>query len=199
LVYFIFKRILGLLAWIFVKKVEGIQNIPKKGPFIIAFNHDSYLDPFLMAYYIIIKTNQKIHFIAYRGRFSFFGETIIKKWSGTILVRYNKKEIKAALEEAISILKKGGIVGIFPGASHHGLTKPRTGVARIALAAKCPVLPVVINGAKEAMPLYSLIPRRIKHVSLQFKKVMTFKKTQNNFDAIAQKIAQAILSGLKQK
>jgi len=198
LVYPIFKRILYLLARIFVKKVEGIENIPKKGPFIVASNHTSYLD-ILIAHYIIRKTNQKIHFIVFTGRFSFFGETIIKKWLGCIPIRYNKKEIKVALEEAVSILKKGGIVGIFPAAPQNDLTKPKTGVVRIALAAKCPVLPVVIIGANEALPPSSFIPRRLKHVSLQFKKPMTLKKTQKNLDVIAQKISRVILLGLKQK
>ena len=199
LVYPIIKSVVLLLVKLFLKEIKGIENIPKKGPFIVAANHDSYLDPLLIAYYIVKKTNQKVHFIAYRGRFSFFGNFLIKKWAGCILIRYNKKEIKAALEEAVSILKKGGIVGIFPAAPHHDLTKPKTGVARIALTAKCPVLPVILKGTEEIMATPSLIPRRIRHAALQFKKPITFKKTQKNFNVIAHKIAQIILLGVKQK
>ena len=197
MVYPIFKRIVALLVKLFLKEVKGIENIPKKGPFIVASNHDSYLDPLLLAYYIVKITNQKVHFIAYRGRFSFFGNFIIKKWVGCILIRYNKKEISAALKEAVSILKKGGIVGIFLAAPYHNLAKPKTGVARIALTAKCPVLPAILKGTKEIMPAPSLIPCRIRYASLQFKKLMTFKKTEKNIKLVAHKIAQVILLGSK--
>lgn len=199
LVYPIFKRIVLLLVKLFLKEIKGIENIPKKGPFIVASNHYSFLDPFLLGYYIVKKTNQKVHFIAYRGRFTFLGDLIIKRWAGCILIRYNKKEIKAALEEAVSILKKGGIVGIFLAAPYHDLTKPKTGVARIALTAKCSVLPAILKGTEEIMPTHSLIPRRIRHASLQFKKPIAFKKTQKNFNTLTHKIAKVILLGVKQK
>lgn len=199
MVYPISKKLARFIIALFVKKVKGLENIPKEGPFIVASNHESFLDPILLDYYIVKKINQKVHFIAYRGRFSFFGNTIIKKWAGCILLRYNKKEIGAALKEARAILENGGIVGIFPAAPYHNLRKPETGVARIALDAQCSILPVAIVGTKEIMPTPSLIPRCIKHASLQFMKPLTFKKSQKNLKIVANKVGQVILSGLKQK
>lgn len=199
LVYPIFKRVILVLVKLFSKEVKGLENIPKKGPFIVAANHNSILDGFLLGYYVLKKTDQKIHFIAYRGRFNFFGNFLIKKWAGCILVRYNKKEISAAMKEAVSILKKGGIIGIFPTAAHSDLSKFKTGVARIALTAQCPVLPVIIKGTEEIMPMPSLIPRRIRHASIEYKKLMTFKKTQKNVNLVTQKIAQVISHGLKEE
>lgn len=199
MVYPIFKRTILPIFKVFLKEVKGIENIPLKGPFIVAANHDSYLDPLLIAYYVINKTNQKIHFIAYKGRFAFLGNFLIKKWAGCILIRYNKKEIDAALKEAVSILKNSGIVGIFPAAPHHELTNPKTGVARIALAAGCPVLPVAISGTEEIMPAPSLMPRRFKYASLHFGKPILFKKIQKNIRETAKKIAKVILRGLNKK
>lgn len=199
MVYPISKRLIAPLVKLFLKEVKGIENIPKKGPFIVASNHSSFLDPLLLDYYIVKITNQKVHFMAYRGRFAFLGNFIIKKWAGCILVRYNKKEIKSAIEEAVSILKKGGIVGIFPAAPHYKLSKPKTGVARIALAAKCPVLPAILKGVKESFFPRSFIPRRIRHALVEFKGSIVFGKKQKSLNFVANKIARVILCGLKQK
>ncbi|MBW2975968.1 1-acyl-sn-glycerol-3-phosphate acyltransferase [Candidatus Woesearchaeota archaeon] len=199
MVYPISKKIVGLLVKLFLKEVKGTENIPKKGPFIVASNHRSYLDPLLLMYYIIKKTNQKVHFIAYRGRFDFLGELIIKKWAGCIPIRYNKEEISAALKEAVSILGEGGIVGIFPAAPHQNLSKPETGIARIALTAKCAILPAILKGTEEIMPAPSLIPHQVKCASLQFKKPMVFKESQTNLKFVANKVAQVILEGVKTK
>jgi len=199
LVYPIFKR--AVLPWLklFLKDTKGIENIPKKGPFIVASNHDSVLDPLLLLYSIVKRTNQKIHFITHQGRFGFFGKYIIKKWAGCILIRYNKKDISAAMEEAVSVLKNRGIVGIFPAGGYGDLLKSKTGVARIALAAQCPVLPVIIKGMDEVMPLPSIIPRRFRFASVQFKKPMIFKKTQKNVNLVTKKIVEVISRGLNQK
>lgn len=189
LVYPVARKIVWLFVKLFVKEMKGMENIPRKGPFIVAANHESYLDPLLLAYYIMRKTNQKIHFIAYGGRFSFLGKFIIKKWAGCILIRYNKQEIKEALEEAISILKKGGIVGIFPAAPDNDLARPRTGVARIALGANCQVLPVVIKGTGRIMPSPSLIPKHVRCAYLEFRKPLEFEK-EKNFHYVTQEIAR---------
>ncbi len=204
MVYPVAKRVVRPIIWLLLKEAKGLENIPKNGPFIVASNHSSFLDPLLLAYFIIKSTNQKVHFIAYGGRFSFLGDLIIKKWAGCILIRYNKKEIENALEEAVSILKKGGIVGIFPAAPDHDLARPKTGVARIAIKAKCPVLPVAIKGTESIMPAPSLFPRSIRRASLQFQSLIAFKKAQNkktqkNINAFAHKVAKAISSGLNQK
>jgi len=197
--YPILKIIVLPLVKLLIKEVKGIENIPKKGPFIVTSNHSSFLDPLLLGYYIIKKTNQKIHFIAYRGRFAFLGKFIIKKWLGVILLRYNKKEISVALEEAVSILKKEGIVGIFLAPEpNYSLAKPKTGIARIALDAKCPVLPVILRGVKESTFPHSIILRRIRHASVIYKKPLVFKKTGKNIKSVANKIARVILLGLKQ-
>jgi 1-acyl-sn-glycerol-3-phosphate acyltransferase len=198
LVYLTLKTFLAVLVGLFLKDVKGIENIPKKGPFILVSNHNSSLDPYLLDHYIIKKTNQKVHFIAYTERFAYLGNFLIKKWAGCIPIRYNKKEISIAMEEAVSILKKGGIVGICPTAASRDLSKFKTGAARIALAAKCPVLPAIIKGTEEIMPLPSLMPRRFKHASIQYKKLMTFKKTEKDVKLVTKKIAQVISGELEQ-
>lgn len=198
MVYPIFKRIVSPLVKLFLKEVKGIENIPKKGPFIVAANHYSYIDPLLIGYYIVKKTNQKIHFISLRGRFEFFGDLIIRRWGGCISIEYNPQEITAGLEEANICLKKGCIVGIFPIGPGYSPDKPGTGVARLALKAKCPVLPVALKGTKETMPIPSLMPRKFQHITLDFKKPLIFTST-NKVKKVTKIVQEAILPGINGK
>ena len=199
MVYPIFRWILLLLVKLFVKDVKGTENIPKKGPFIVAANHYSYLDPFLIGCYIVKKTNQKIHYIALRGgRFEFFGDFIIRRWAGSISIQYNRQGIAAGLEEANICLKKRGIVGIFPIGPGYSPDKPGTGVARLALTAKCPVLPVTLKGTKETMPIPSLVPRKFRHITLNYKKLLIFTST-NKVKRITKIVQEAILPGVNGK
>jgi 1-acyl-sn-glycerol-3-phosphate acyltransferase len=50
MVYPIGKRIIPpLVRMIWVKEVSGLENLPKEGGFIVAANHESYMDHFLMS------------------------------------------------------------------------------------------------------------------------------------------------------
>ena len=196
MVYPIFRYVLRFLVWLFSTQVEGIEFIPRKGPFIVAANHASFLDPLLLACAVIKKTDQKVHFIAYRGRFSYLGDFIIRRWAGCILVRYNKKEIAAALSQAGALLREGAIVGIFPGAPHHDLRRPKKGVALLALAARCPVLPAAITGTDEILPSPSIVPRRVRHARIRYMEPIMFCESGQTVDVAAKEIGGIILAGL---
>ena len=64
MVYPISKQILKLIKAVFVKQTRGLNNLPKKGPFILAVNHASYLDPALVYAVVINKLNTKVHSIS---------------------------------------------------------------------------------------------------------------------------------------
>ena len=160
MVYPITKRTLVPLTRLFLKDAKGVENIPKEGPFIITSNHESYLDPFFIIAVIMPRINKKVHFLANKGRYwDFFGNVIARDWAGCILLEGRKEK---ALKEALSALKKGGVVGIFI----EGITsldgtlqKGKTGVVRLALTAKVPVLPVGLIDTIKIAPRDTLIPR----------------------------------------
>lgn len=164
MVYPVLKVTLFPLLRLFLKDVKGTENIPKKGPYIITANHESYLDPFFIASVIIPITNKKIHFLAVKGRFwDMWGDRIANGWAGAVCLDYGKEK---AFKELSSLLKEGKTVGIFTSQkSLDGkLKKGKTGVMELALKSRVPILPIGLIGVYEIAPRYKLIPnfRRAK-------------------------------------
>ncbi|MEK6948662.1 MAG: lysophospholipid acyltransferase family protein [Nanoarchaeota archaeon] len=160
MVYPIAKRILFRPIRLFLKEVAGMKNIPKKGPFIITSNHESYLDPFFICSVVIPLLNKKIHFLAMKGRFwDLFGDRISRRWAGCVCLDKGKEK---AFRNLLSLLNNGEIAGIFIEGqrSQDGeLQKGKTGVVRLALEAQVPILPIGLIGTSEIARGNSLIPR----------------------------------------
>lgn len=120
---------------------------PKKTGYVAAFNHSHIMDPL----HLISHEWRIVHYLAKKELFS----TPIGNWfhSGMqeILVDRQAKGNDGAVEYAVEMLRKGHIVGIFP----EGTTKKKgrrellpahKGVARLALKARVPIVPVGISG-----------------------------------------------------
>ncbi len=172
MVYPITKRTLFSLFGLFVKEVTGIENFPKNGAFVLVSNHVSYIDSTLLIRAVVHDRNKKVHFIANAkstARRNFFwyvfgGERLLKRWAGVIpLHEENKREV---LDDAMQYLKKGEIVGIFPNPKMHPEENkmPKTGVARLVLRAKVPLIPVGISGTYGLLPFRRIIPKRFKRI-----------------------------------
>ena len=62
--YWIFRKtIIPIIKALFIKQVNGIEKLPKKGPYIIALNHTSYMDPAILAAAILPHLKKPLHFI----------------------------------------------------------------------------------------------------------------------------------------
>lgn len=170
MVYPIAKLFIPILQAVFVKKITGLENIPRKGPFILAANHQSHLDGIILGMYVVQRTDQKVHFLAKKEFTGYFGKTI-EKWVYTkwVEVLYVEKEGtkgkgQKAIAKATTILNKGAIMGIFPEGSRTydgSLLEGRTGIVRIILGAKkeIPVIPVGIRDTYKMLPRNKIIPR----------------------------------------
>ena len=166
---------------IFVKDIRGLENIPEGSGFIISSNHSSYLDIILMSAVLTIKKNLVIRYLAKKELFSYWIFRKLQKIFHGIPIDRELKG-KEALRHAIKALKKGDIVGIYPegGRSLTGkIQRGKTGVARLALWASVPVVPVGIKGAFELMPQGKIIPKFRKNIVLKIGKPMYFKKYSN--------------------
>jgi len=175
MVFPILKITLFPVTRLFIRKYSGLENLPSP-PFILAANHGSYLDPFLMSAVVVPKIDKKIHYLAMKGRFwNFFGDHISREWAACVPVDEGKKK---ALDDLTKCLKKGNIVGIFPGGARTldgHLTRGKTGAVRLALNANVPIVPVGILGAYKIAPRDKLIPR-LKRCELKFGKPIYYKK-----------------------
>lgn len=146
-----------ILKFYFRARIEGRENIPKEGAYIVVANHTSFLDPFLIG----TTVPRIIHYLAY----AYFYYHPVCHWYckrvHNIPLKKDGKDI-SALKQALRVLKDGELLGIFPegGRSETGqLGKGEPGVALIALKAKVPILPVGIRGAYEAFPKGSKFPK----------------------------------------
>jgi len=159
--YWVFKAVLKpLLRALYGIKVEGLDNVPKKGPAIIAANHLSFLDSFFIPLVVRWRT---VTYLAKADYFKSWKTAWFFRMAGQIPTeREGGKKSEAALNTALGVLKEGSLLGIYPegtrspnGKLHRG----RTGVARLALAAGTPIVPCGLVGTPEVMPIDAKLPR----------------------------------------
>ncbi|MFI1605929.1 lysophospholipid acyltransferase family protein [Streptomyces griseofuscus] len=180
--YYLLKYVLlgPLLRLVFRPRIEGLDHVPATGPAIIAGNHLSFSDHFLMP--AILK--RRITFLAkaeyftgpgVKGRLTAF----FFRSAGQIPVDRSGKEAgQAAIREGLRVLDKGELLGIYPEGtrSHDGrLYKGKVGVAVMALRAGVPVIPCAMIGTFEAQPPGRALPR-VRPVTIRFGKPLDFSR-----------------------
>lgn len=173
--------ILGpLLRLLFRPRIEGLENIPEDGAAIVAGNHLSFSDHFLMP--AILK--RRITFLAKAEYFTGPGvkgrlTAAFFRSAGQIPVdRSGKDAGQAALREGLGVLSKGELLGIYPEGtrSHDGrLYKGKVGVAAMALGAGVPVVPCAMVGTFEIQPPGQKIPK-IRRVTIRFGRPLDFSR-----------------------
>ncbi|MGY0488017.1 lysophospholipid acyltransferase family protein [Streptomyces sp. WG-D5] len=173
--------ILGpLLRLIFRPRIEGLEHIPESGAAIVAGNHLSFSDHFLMP--AIIK--RRITFLAKAEYFTGPGikgrlTAAFFRSAGQIPVDRSGKEAgQAAIREGLGVLRRGELLGIYPEGtrSHDGrLYKGKVGVAAMALKAQAPVVPCAMIGTFEAQPPGQKIPK-MRRVTIRFGKPLDFSR-----------------------
>jgi 1-acyl-sn-glycerol-3-phosphate acyltransferase len=165
--YWIFKAILKpLLLATYDLRVEGLENVPRKGPAIIAANHLSFLDSFFIP--LMIK-RRKVTYLAKADYFNSWKTAWFFRMVGQIPIeRDDKSQAREALRAGVDVLKAGNLLGIYPEGTRSAdgrLYRGRTGVARLALAAHVPVVPCGLIGTQEVMPKNAKLPR-LRHVTI---------------------------------
>ena len=146
----IFKKTIFPFVRLFIDQVNGAENIPQKGPFILTSNHQTYLDSLLLSSVIIPINDKKIHFLASRNIFcNIIGDRLARVWIGCIPL-WNGKD--KAFMEMLSLVDKSEIVGIYIEGkkSHDGeLNKGKTGIVKLALKSHTPILPIGLVGLSD--------------------------------------------------
>jgi 1-acyl-sn-glycerol-3-phosphate acyltransferase len=178
--YWVIKAILKpLLRALYRIRIEGLENVPKKGPAIIAANHLSFLDSFFIP--LVVK-RRKVTYLAKADYFKSWKTSWFFKMVGQIPTeREGGKKSEGALNAALDVLKNGDLLGIYPEGTRSPdgrLFRGRTGVARLALAADVPVIPCGLVGTEQVMPKEAKLPRlrgRFE-VKLRFGKPLDFSR-----------------------
>jgi len=154
------KILLPLFRKYFHLKVEGTENLPE-GNYILAPNHQSFLDGFLLIASLPDKDLKNTFFMAEEIYFPEGPVRELGKRFHVITVNVNK-DLKGSLIKTASVLRHNKNVVIFPeGArTRDGRLLPfKKTFAILAKELNIPVVPVVIKGAFEAYPIGSLFPK----------------------------------------
>ncbi len=145
MLYYILKVIaVPIFSLLFLPKIKGRENIPKTGSVIVYSNHTSLLDPIILGCFL----PRKVYFMAKRELFRcrLFGAFLRKL--GAFPVNRGTADI-SAIKQALQILKKGKVFGIFPEGTRNktgDLKSFAHGVASIAHHSKAVTVPVAITG-----------------------------------------------------
>lgn len=157
--------VIGFLARILFRvRVEGVEHVPRTGPFIMVANHCSNLDPPIIGWATGHRIGRIIHFMA---------KAEMKRWpiagwlaskSAVIFVRRGEAD-RDAQRAALAALRDGRPIALFPEGtrSRDGRLKAgRDGAAFLAMRSGAPVLPVGIAGTQRIFPGRSRIPRFVR-------------------------------------
>ncbi len=145
LVYYTGWTFFRLVTKIFFRiKISGKENFPKTGGFILASNHQSYLDPPVVGSW----APRVVYFMTKSELFE-------NRLLGWYLTNTNARPVKRgvmdrqAIKTTLDIIKDGHGMTIFPEGTRSvsgELLEPKAGIGMIAVKAQCPIIPAYVNG-----------------------------------------------------
>jgi 1-acyl-sn-glycerol-3-phosphate acyltransferase len=195
MIYYISRSILWLLFKIcFRYEVRYAENIPGKGPFIIASNHLSFLDPAAAGFI----TKRQVCFLA---RADLFNGVLFKRWAqsvGVIPINRGRFDL-SAIKGSLARLRKGYIVALFPEGTRSkdgSIKDPKSGVGFLAVKANVPVVPILIKGSDKALPAHAIMIR-FKPVEVRIAKpvaptMFLQKDGEYDYQAMSEEIMERI-------
>jgi 1-acyl-sn-glycerol-3-phosphate acyltransferase len=151
-----------LFAPVMRMEVSGLEHLPREGAVILAANHVTNFDVFPMQFALP-------RVIFFMGKAELFRnpvmDIILRNLSAFPVNRGEKDGW--AMRHAARVLQHGHLLGMFPEGTRskgRGLSVAKTGTARMALEAKCPILPVAVRGSDQ---FFRRFPRRTEvHIAV---------------------------------
>jgi 1-acyl-sn-glycerol-3-phosphate acyltransferase len=207
--YWVTKYTLGIsLKIIFRPWSRGRRNMPRRGPVILASNHLSFADHFFGP----LPLPRKVVFLAKAEYFTGRGlKGLVSKafFSGVGQIPIDRSGGEAseqALQSGLRVLSEGKVLGIYPEGTRSPdgrLFKGRTGVARLALESRAPVVPCAMIDTFEFLPPGTFRPKLSLRPGVIFGKPLEFSRYHGRetdraaLRAVTDEIMQAIreLSG----
>jgi 1-acyl-sn-glycerol-3-phosphate acyltransferase len=160
-----------------------------KGGLIVAANHRSFLDPFVVG--ACLPWRRPMNYVAKVELFE-------KPWQAWFLSRLGAFPIRRglsdeeAMETARMVVERGGTLCIFPEGTRHrsgSLANPKRGVGRLALQTGAPILPTAVIGTENVRRGWRIRPRKVK---VRCGKAMTFPRSEEPSQQLAVTVTSRI-------
>jgi 1-acyl-sn-glycerol-3-phosphate acyltransferase len=175
------------LTYLRMKRM-GREHIPARGPVILAANHRSFFDPFVIG----TMTRRPVYYVAKK---ELFGYSRILSWLLNALGAFpvdRGASDQESIETARQILNRGEIVLMFPEGTRTrpgSLGKPKRGVGRLALESGAPVVPIAIIGTEDIRRGWRIRPRKVR---IRAGRALNFPKVDNASPALAGAVTDRI-------
>jgi len=180
--YWVVKAVLTpILRILFRPWAEGTENVPRTGPAIIASNHLSFSDHFFAP----LPLPRKVVFLAKseyftgRGIKGLFSKAFFRGVGQIPVDRTGGEASERALATGLRVLASGQVLGIYPEGTRTPdgrLFRGKTGVARLALEARVPVIPCAMIGGFEFQPPGKITPQFKVRPGVRFGKPLDFSR-----------------------
>src|SRR3954451_19394710 len=188
IVYWVVRAVLQPFLQVYFRMTRvGREHVPKDGPVILAANHRSFLDPFIIG----VCVRRPIYFVAKRELFE-------RRWQGWILnalgafpIRRGESDAES-METALEILRRGDVVVIFPEGTRirtGSLGKAKRGVGRMALQSGAPGVPVAGHGTGDARRGWRIRPVKVK---VRMGRPLTFPRVEEPSPSLASEVTARI-------
>lgn len=182
--YWVLKALLSPIFFALWRvRVEGRGNVPRRGPVIVAPNHTSFCD----SLFLPLVLRRRVTFVAKSEYFDSWKTAWFFRAAGQIPMRRDGGSAsERALAAARDVLEAGQVLGIYPEGTRSPdgrLYRGHTGVARLALQCRVPVVPVALVGTTEVQRRGSMVLRPFKTVTVRFGAPLDLSRVASDPDA----------------
>lgn len=199
------KAVLGPIIYVVWRpRNSGMKNVPDEGPVLLASNHLSFADHFVGP----LPLRRRIVFLGKRDYFEGTGvKGLISKifFTGVGVIpidRTGGKASEEALETGLRVLREGKVLGIYPEGTRvpdNRLYRGKTGIARLALRARVPVIPMGMINTFELMPTGKVLPRLGVRPGVRFGTPLDFSQYYGREDdrEVLRKVTDEIMMAIR--
>jgi 1-acyl-sn-glycerol-3-phosphate acyltransferase len=176
------------LVWLRLQRT-GREHARVGGGLIVASNHRSFLDPFVIG--TLLPWRRRLQFVAKVELFERRLQGYLLSRLGAFPIRRGQSD-ETAMETARLIVDRGGTVIIFPEGTRirtGSLGRPRRGVGRLALETGAPVVPCAVHGSEHVRRGWRIRPRKVR---LRAGRPLTFPRTERPSPALAASVTDRI-------